>query len=71
LNYPNGKVIFFKTLEIGVGLTIFGVIFIIMGIILFFDSGLLAMGNVINLLKNRYYFWVVYFWVLGLSKILF
>jgi hypothetical protein len=32
--------------EIGIGLTGFGVLFSFLGIIFFFDKGLLAMGNV-------------------------
>ena len=34
------------TAEIGIGLTGFGVGFLFPGIVLFFDRGLLAMGNV-------------------------
>ena len=33
-------------LEIGVGLSGFGIIFIFLGIVLFLDRGLLAIGNV-------------------------
>lgn len=36
----------FTVIEIGVGLTAGGIGFILLGCILFFDRGLLAMGNV-------------------------
>jgi hypothetical protein len=32
--------------EIGVGLTGFGILFTVLGVMMFFDKGLLAMGNV-------------------------
>lgn len=32
--------------EIGVALTAFGTLFMVLGVILFFDGGLLAVGNV-------------------------
>ena len=37
--------------EIGLGLTAFGVLFGLVGIIFFFDRGLIAMGNVGNRAK--------------------
>lgn len=35
-----------RFLEIGVALTSFGAFFMLLGVILFFDGGLLALGNV-------------------------
>jgi len=40
--------------EIGVGLAGFGISFLFLGIILFFDRGLLAIGNVSSYLLNLY-----------------
>lgn len=34
-------------LEIGVGLTSFGTIFMFLGVVMFFDGGLLALGNIL------------------------
>jgi hypothetical protein len=36
----------FIIIEIGVGLTAFGLFFMLMGVMMFFDGGLLAIGNV-------------------------
>lgn len=38
--------IFYSPLEIGVGLSGFGIGFLFVGVVLFFDKGLLAIGNV-------------------------
>ncbi len=35
-------------LEIGIGISTFGIFFIFLGILLLFDKGLIAMGNVCN-----------------------
>ncbi|GJJ75926.1 hypothetical protein EMPS_08284 [Entomortierella parvispora] len=37
------------TQKIGVGLTAFGVFFMLMGVMMFFDGGLLAIGNILFL----------------------
>ncbi len=41
-----GGAVFTDQRKIGLGLTAFGVAFAILGMILFFDRGLIAMGNV-------------------------
>ena len=41
-------------LEIGVGLAGFGVAFLFLGMLLLFDKGLLAVGNVSSLVINLY-----------------
>lgn len=33
-------------IEIGIGLTLFGLLFTLLGVLMFFDKGLIAMGNV-------------------------
>jgi hypothetical protein len=40
--------------EIGVALTTFGALFMILGVMLFFDGALLALGNVSLLQKSRF-----------------
>ena len=37
--------------EIGLGLVTFGLAFLVLGVMLFFDKGLLAMGNVSGAIK--------------------
>lgn len=39
-------VLFIISTEIGLGLVTFGLAFLVLGVMLFFDKGLLAMGNV-------------------------
>ncbi|KAK7394126.1 hypothetical protein VNO78_14645 [Psophocarpus tetragonolobus] len=47
LSFDNG--IFYNVAEIGIGLIGFGIFFTFLGIILFFDRGLLALGNIFSL----------------------
>lgn len=42
----------FSLAEIGIGVTGFGMFFLFFGVILFFDKGLLAIGNVSNFQIN-------------------
>ena len=49
LNRKNRKK---KKIEIGLGLTIFGVLLTALGVMFFFDKALLTMGNVIDQLAS-------------------
>jgi hypothetical protein len=54
---------FFLYVEIGVLLTACGVGFMFLGILLFFDGGLLAMGNVCYNKKKKLYLSYVLKWI--------
>ena len=49
-SFPSFHLVFFLISEIGVALTTFGGLFMLLGVMLFFDGALLALGNVGNFL---------------------
>ena len=52
---------FSLVLEIGIGVTGFGLLFLFLGMMLFFDRGLLAIGNVsLSLVKRIHFIWFTY-----------
>jgi len=45
--------LFFLCAEIGIGVSGFGVFFLFLGVLFFFDKGLLAIGNVSWIIPKR------------------
>jgi len=59
LNLSLINIVLYHLSEIGVGLAGFGISFLLLGVLLLFDKGLLAIGNV-RILKDPYFSELLY-----------